>query len=498
MTEQGDQPDETRPEATADGGDAIAPPPPLAPPGPPARSSRRPLLIALGVVLVGTMAAAVVVARSGGGEPDPDEALGRAAAAMESAESFRLRATSVDTSTTGEEGGAGSSTEYRTVTEAVISGDEWRATTDSGDYADETVGLADSLYSRSADSVDGLADEQWALLPANGVDEVTALAEDDPQAAFLMVTGLDFDGDGEIDVEFDDDEAFLEEALIPGLADYYLFGLGEPSGLMGPAPVPLPSGFVDAFGSFEDAEVVADDGETLTIRATRHVPAEIADGIDLDLPPGVFEITLGADDLPTKLTLTVDGTSAHRSEEVTFSDWGAEITIGVPEGEVDETPWVDEEAVAAAAAVVTPMAPTVVPDGLVISYIEGYTAEELDESCPQLNIGYWPPIEDTAAAEAFTNSPDYLDIYLLPADCAQASDPTPFEAGEFGDVPSRESELALVEVLIGDTVVQFDTTYQDELPAMVASIAPFDLDAALATISTIGEQQMSEGGITTG
>jgi hypothetical protein len=138
------------------------------------------------------------------------------------------------------------------------------------------------------------------------------------------------------------------------------------------------------------------------------VPAEIADGIDVDLPPGVFEITLGADDLPTKLTLTVDGTSAHHSEDVTFSDWGAEITISVPAGKVDETPWVDEEAVAAAAAVVTPMAPTVVPDGLVLTYIEGYTAEELDESCPQLNIGYWPPIEDTAATEAFNSSPDSL------------------------------------------------------------------------------------------
>jgi hypothetical protein len=137
--------------------------------------------------------------------------------------------------------------------------------------ADETIGLADSPYSRSADSVDGLADEQWVVFPTNGVDEITALAEDDPQAAFLMVTGLDFDGDGdgEIDADFDDDEAFLDEALIPGLPGYYLFGLGEPSGRMGPAPAPLPSGFVDAFGSFEDGEVVSDDGETLTIRATR-------------------------------------------------------------------------------------------------------------------------------------------------------------------------------------------------------------------------------------
>jgi hypothetical protein len=32
---------------------------------------------------------------------------------------------------------------------------------------------------------------------------------------------------------------------------------------------------------------------------------------------------------------------------------------------------------------------------------------------------------------------------------------------------------------------------------MVASIAPFDLDAALVTTNAIGEQQMSEAGLTT-
>jgi hypothetical protein len=449
-------------------------------------------VIALGVVLVGAVVAAVVVARSGDSEPDPDEALGKAAAAMADARSFRLKAVSVDSSATGEAGGAGSSTEFRMVTDAEVSGDEGRATTDSGDFVDETVWLTDSLYSRSADSAEALADEQWIVFPADVTGQVTDLAEGDPQAAFLMATGLDFDGDGEIDEDFGGDDDFLQASLIPALANYYLFGLGEPAGLGGPAPMPLPSGFVDAFGSFEDAEAVSDDGDTLTIRATRHVPDAVADGLDLDLPPGVFEITLGADDLPIKLTLTVDGSNAHHTEDVTFSDWGAEITIGVPEGEVDETPWVDEEAIAAVRDLVTPMAPTVLPDGLVLSYIEGYEADELDAPCPELDLGYAPPLEDEAATEEFSTSPDYLDIYLVPADCAQQNDDTPFEPGAFGDVPSRESEYGYVEVLVGDTVVQFDTTYEDDIAAMVGSMAPIDLDAALVTTNAIGEQQMSE------
>jgi hypothetical protein len=449
------------------------------------------VLIALAVVVVGAVTAAVVVARSDAPEPDADEALDRAAVEMESAGSFRLREVSEDRSETGEAGGAGSASEYRTVVDAELSGDEWRATTDSGDYADEAVALADSFYTRSADSVDALAGEQWVVFPGS-VEEMTDAASDDPQAAFLMMSGLDFDGDGEIDDDIGGRDE-IESLVVPALADYYLFGLGEPTAGAG-APVPLPSGFIDTFGSFEDAEVVSDDGETLVISATRHLPADFAEGIDIDMPAGVFEITLGADDLPTKLTLTVDGRTAHHREDVTFSDWGADITIGVPEGEIDHTPWVDEEAVAAARATVAPLAPTAVPDGLVLSGIDGLMPDDETEPCPQLYLTYAPPLEDQAATDAFMDSPDYLDIYLLPADCATDFDPTPFEAGEFGDLPSRTSEeFGSVEVMVGDTVVQFDTSYDDELAAMVASLAPFDLDAELARTGEIAQQLYEDG-----
>lgn len=445
------------------------------------------MLIAVGIVLVGAVAAAVVVARSGSSEPDPDEALQQAAAAMDSAGSFRLHTVSEDTSRVGDEGGAGSTSSYRTVIDAEVSGDEWRATTDSGDFADESVGLADSIYERSADSLDALAAEQWTVVPADALAEAQAAVGDDPQAAFLTMLGLDYDGDGEVDPDVAQDE-YLEEMLVPGLAGYYLFGMGEPSAVAGPGAVPLPSGFVDTFGAFQDAEVVSDDGGALTIRATRQVPAEIADGIDVALPAGVFEITLGADHLPTKLTLTVDGVLAHHTEDVTFSDWGADITIGVPEGDVDETPWVDEDALAAARDTVMPLAPTVVPDGLVLSNIDGVTADEAFEGCPELSLTYAPPVEDAAASDAFMTSPDYLAITLLPADCARDYDPAPFVAGEFGDLPSRLNGDGFVEVLVGDTVVQVDTTYTDGLSAMVVSLTPFDLDAELGRTNAIGQQ----------
>jgi hypothetical protein len=61
-------------------------------------------------------------------------------------------------------------------------------------------------------------------------------------------------------------------------------------------------------------------------------------------------------------------------------------------------------------------------------------------------------------------------------------------------LPSRTSEeFGSVEVMAGDTVVQFDTTYQDELPAMVASLAPLDLDAELARTGDIAQRLYEDG-----
>jgi hypothetical protein len=40
--------------------------------------------------------------------------------------------------------------------------------------------------------------------------------------------------------------------------------------------------------------------------------------------------------------------------------------------------------------------------------------------------------------------------------------------------------------------VQFDTTYTSDLPAMVASIQPFDLDAELTRLGPLNEQMWNE------
>jgi hypothetical protein len=208
--------------------------------------------------------------------------------------------------------------------------------------------------------------------------------------------------------------------------------------------------------------------------------------VDAPLPDGVFEIILDAHYLPKAVRLTVEGESTTHVDEISFTGWGDEITVGMPEGEIDETPWIDEDGLAEALpSVGTAIAPTVVPDELVLNDLYPIPEDEAIEGCVEIGMSYSPPLDDFDAQEEWADSPDFLDIYLLPLDCALDYDDTPFAAGDFGPAPVREVN-DLLEVQVGTTVVQFDTTYEDDLPAMVASLQPFDLDAEIARIAEQG------------
>lgn len=430
--------------------------------------------MALGVGVAAVAVAAVVVASAGGGdEPDADEALERAAAALAEEDSFRLRMTTEDRSVVGEAGGAGSESTFRVVTDVEVSGDDFRARTDAGDWFDEAVAVGGTLYARSEVDAEALAAEPWDVWPDEPLPEAEPMDQGDLVAELRAIVE-----DGR---EYDETDDMIEGTLVPTLGSYYL------SGVAGPAPLTpdqqslavtsgLPIAFVDLFGSFTDAEVVDDSGDRLTLRASR----QISEDIGFPVPAGEFEIVLDGDDRPVELRLVVEGETARHAAHVEFGGWGEDIVITTPEGEIDETPWIDEELVAEVRATVAPLAPVDVPGGYVITTVDALPSEEVEEDCDQLMLDYSPPLDDEAAYEAWLDSPDYLTVFLLPAACALSADDTPFEPGEFGDVPSRASEFGYVEVLVGDTVLQFDTTHTADLPAMVASIQPLDLDAVLA------------------
>lgn len=461
-------------------------------------------MAAVAVVAVAAATVAVAIARSEPREPEAAEALARARDAVAEAGSFRLTSTSEDVSVLGDPGGAGSEQVFRTVTEAVVAGDDLRAVVDSGDWADEVVRVDGAVYERSAPDVDALADELWTVLPPEVID--AALPTDGDLADLLLaVTGLDMDGDGDVDPDVPGDPEMAEAFIVPVVAGYYLWGEGlapaEP--LSGGLGLPLPAGFVDTFGRFDDAEVVAHDGAGTTIAATRRLPddvaAEIAAAVDVAVPEGRVEVDLGRDHLPTALRLTVEGSSVSYTETVSFADWGADLVIGVPDGEVDETPWIDEEAVAEVRGTLAALAPTELPDGLELVGIDAIAADdaaEWGEPCGQLELWYEPPLASGPDVDAWLANADFLSVYLLPAACAAEVDPTPFESGTYGDVPSRTA-FGVVEVRMGDTVVQIDTTYTADLPDIVASIEPFDLDAELARVAASAEEWWYGGAITT-
>ena len=136
--------------------------------------------------------------------------------------------------------------------------------------------------------------------------------------------------------------------VVPALAGYYLFGLGGPAAT---ADGHRPGGIARRPGRHVRL-VRGRRGRRPTRRRADHarrprtVPARVAEGIDVELPARPFRDHARRRRPPDALELTVDGTDAHYTETVDFSDWGADIAIGVPEGEIDETPWLDEEALA--------------------------------------------------------------------------------------------------------------------------------------------------------
>jgi hypothetical protein len=467
----------------------------------PAQPRRAPLLAVLAGVVAVAVGAGVVATRGGGGA-DADEALADAAEALEAAGSYRLAVTMEDRVTTGEAGGAGSDTTTRTLIQGEVSGEDWRVVSDAGDWADESVGVGGRMYVRSADDADALAAEPWVEYPA-----VPPLSDDEIidqlvwMAAPMDGMGETVDGGGYVEPGdpptaneplSPEDAAFAEEMLVPTLGALYLGGYGDPTA---DAVTMTPGGFAEAFGSFEDAEVVAEDAGGLTLQATRSLPADAAERVGMSLPPGRIELVLDAHRRPTVLRVTVEGERASHRSEVRLSDWGAAIDILVPEGEIDQTPWLDEEAVAEARAELTPLAPTVVPEGWVRVLIDAMPYDSYDDegeyigsdACPQLDLVYAP------ADVAGDIVEDYFDVYLMPADCAQAEDATPFAPGDYGDLPVREASNGLVQALVGDTVVEIDTSLgADMVTAALTSLQPFDLDAELARISAEAEAMWNE------
>jgi hypothetical protein len=361
----------------------------------------------------------------------------------------------------------------------------------------ETVVAADgTTYERWSEGEDTTItpDQQWDRY------EVPEAVEGAPDDVVEMITELaameaapSFGGEGADDV----DQAYADEMAVHLAVLLYLGGGGLSGGAgigsFGPGiggdggPGGDPTAFLDAIEEHGEPTM---DGDAVV--ATLRSPDEVDEAFGRPLPDGELSLTFDGDDRPDRLVLRVAAERSSSELELSFTDWDSGLTVAVPgEEEIDPTPWVEEELIRALD--LAPVAPGAVPAGwaptaTVIPASDWYDAPE---DCEVLDLSYDEPLP----ADAFDEPPDeeglfdtetgYVWLYQTSLDCALAVDDAPFEPGGPAGLPHRSSDAAGAEqLLVGETVVEVETSLVGaERDALVASLAPIDIEALVAAVA---------------
>jgi hypothetical protein len=443
-----------------------------------ARATHRTAALGAVVLLVGTLA----LGACGSSPRSADEVLASAQAFVADVSAFRFDAHStttyvIDADDFGDgegwgseppadedwpEGEAGSTTTDRAATNGAWTTDGWESRTNSTYGRIEEKVFGTTWYTRDGTSFDPDVWQMYEVPPLSHeelVDQLRSMTEDAEEYSDS------------------DSGSYIEESGVgTGLATSIYLG-GQAWG--GNELFDDPGGFLQAIADMSDPEVVSRDGVSVTLAVELFAPGDIEEAVGAPLPPGQAALVVGLDGAPESLALSVGEGDDSVELEIEFSDWNVPVEIDRPaDDEVDETPWFDEEEVAAVPGIQL-LRPTAIPEGWELDAVQAYSASDNPEDCDQVEL-YWSPM---VSEDGGYDSDGYLDVYLLPVDCALESDRTPFEVGEFAPLASRESEYG-TEVLVGETVVQIDTTLEGrELAAVIASLAPTDLATLGAEVS---------------
>jgi hypothetical protein len=170
---------------------------------------------------------------------------------------------------------------------------------------------------------------------------------------------------------------------------------------------------------------------------------------------------------PTRVELAARLGRASGWLVIRFRDWGADLSVDPPdEDDVERTPWVSEEDLAALDPELL-LAPTEVPAGFAL-----ISAEVVDDGdgCISLDLEY----EDEL---------DYLSMSVVSEPCGY--DLVPFDL-ELGGRPARGGD-GFWDVEVGRAVVYLDTSLDDATTGEVAaSIAPTSVDALVEALAEGG------------
>jgi hypothetical protein len=311
------------------------------------------VLLAAGVVTA-------FAAGEGGVGRSADARLAAAQAHARAVTSYRYEGVLTDTVGLPEEDGPGTSSTSRMHLAVDVAGPgRWHATSDTGEWTNESLRLDDRTWQRFADGRDDVTGELWVEGAAEDwemdADDLEAMAEEvEGMGVGSLIGALRFGGDPADTV-----------ALIAGASD----------------PVVV-----------EEAD---DGGATLRVTPPA-VPGLAALDVAIEL-----ELDLDGADEPAALRIVASADDSRADLTITFTGWDVPVELAPPaEDTIDHTPWVDEDAVLAHRAS-TAYGLGALPEGYELVGLGAWEADDEWGECAQVVLEYGrvptePPADERA------------------------------------------------------------------------------------------------------
>ena len=445
------------------------------------RPRRSGWFVRVAVVVVIALVGAGVWGMSSNGEPSPDAALAEAQAFVGDATSYRFTITMKSRITTGDPAGAGAETTSRSVTTGAVAGpDRWTMTSEHADvmfdepYTDTVLRSGGDVYVKTEGMDFGVdaASPPWIVLTP---EEANPTVEDLAEAVGWMV-----------DETAPGMSSFSDGLAVETLLSAYLLDVqSTPTSIVR---------LVEEAVTPAVEERLPEGGVRLrvTLPPVTAIAAVVERASDEELPPVDVLLDVDADGRPTNARFSAELGAASAELVVGFDGWGSEIDVTPPaDDQVDQTPWVQEEALRALDANLL-LAPTSTPEPLELSNVMVYEGTGDEWDCTSLDLTYDDPaiLEADDASEAGLSSLPYLYLSVYPAECWLADDDAPFDR-TLGGHPARRTH-GFWEIQLGSAVIEIDTSLDDAaLDAFAASLAPTSADALITASSEALESTYS-------
>jgi hypothetical protein len=299
--------------------------------------------------------------------------------------------------------------------------DNARYKIESQDFVSEVIALGDRFFARDADTADALKTKKWAEFGPDTQDERSGVVR--PQGP-----------------------AETADAL------------GDPVGL------------VKTLDAARRPVLVRRDADVAVIKADVDAARAFGNTVEGAVDRAGVVLTL-ADDRLERLVLDAKGDGGSVHADYRFTNWGRPVELAAPpQGDLDPTPGLEEEEIAAFKAVTPLFQPRGIPEGWVLDFAGVLPEDVTVEGCEQVELDYIEP-----------NDPDvgFLTLYQLPKSCADLDPPRgaeAFQAGRYSGYADDSRDGVLAQIVVGDTVVQAETDLPlDAVARILADLVPLNL-----------------------